>query len=396
MTAVNRDEAAKRKEKIRRRRARNKRFAAKAAFHGIRWDAYSHEALFEMIMSARPGEMGDCAAAWHQLGKGIQSTAADVFATVNKLLGTWHGAAAEQAGESNRLLTIWAENASDIALRVGQGLEQYTHAVHQAQLRMPPPVDGPGKLVVGAYHSGGVTSAMALVAAIGDQMNNAEQEAAARDEAVRVMKAYSNDSQYVHDTMPWFYDAPPGPTPTPITVDDSGTGSTGTGIPPGGTGTPPSGTDGSAGATTAESFVATPPGSLPGYGPGGGPGPTGAGPGYAGGLPGLFGVPGSGSDSSRGGSGFSSGGPGSASGGGGAASGSGPLAARGGPGAGVLGGGPRGAIGAGGPGGAGSLYPPVGGGGAPGEDDLEHKDKYNDGLDLFDDLPPAYPPVFGA
>jgi hypothetical protein len=54
-----------------------------------------------------------------------------------------------------------------------------------------------------------------------------------------------------------------------------------------------------------------------------------------------------------------------------------------------------GARGAGGPG-AGSLYPPVAGAGAPGEDDQEHKDKYNEGLDLFDDLPPAYPPVFGA
>ena len=34
--------------------------------------------------------------------------------------------------------------------------------------------------------------------------------------------------------------------------------------------------------------------------------------------------------------------------------------------------------------------------GAGGEDDKEHKNKYDEGLDLFDDLPPAYPPVFGA
>jgi hypothetical protein len=34
--------------------------------------------------------------------------------------------------------------------------------------------------------------------------------------------------------------------------------------------------------------------------------------------------------------------------------------------------------------------------GAGGEDDKEHKNKYDEGLDLFDDLPPAYPSVFGA
>jgi hypothetical protein len=34
--------------------------------------------------------------------------------------------------------------------------------------------------------------------------------------------------------------------------------------------------------------------------------------------------------------------------------------------------------------------------GANGEEDGEHTNKYDEGLDLFDDLPPAYPPVFGA
>ncbi|MGH3876940.1 MAG: hypothetical protein ACRDSK_07880, partial [Actinophytocola sp.] len=36
------------------------------------------------------------------------------------------------------------------------------------------------------------------------------------------------------------------------------------------------------------------------------------------------------------------------------------------------------------------------GAGANGEEDGEHTNKYDEGLDLFDDLPPAYPPVFGA
>ncbi|MEV6628717.1 hypothetical protein AB0M71_48120, partial [Amycolatopsis sp. NPDC051114] len=39
------------------------------------------------------------------------------------------------------------------------------------------------------------------------------------------------------------------------------------------------------------------------------------------------------------------------------------------------------------------MYPP--GQGARREEDTEHRDKYADGYDLLDDLPPAYPPVFG-
>jgi hypothetical protein len=53
--------------------------------------------------------------------------------------------------------------------------------------------------------------------------------------------------------------------------------------------------------------------------------------------------------------------------------------------------GARGAIGGGG------FYPPMAAAGAGQDDDIEHRSKYSDqGLDLFDDLPPAYPPVFGA
>jgi len=33
---------------------------------------------------------------------------------------------------------------------------------------------------------------------------------------------------------------------------------------------------------------------------------------------------------------------------------------------------------------------------APYLDTGEHLNKYDEGLDLFEDMPPAYPPVFGA
>jgi hypothetical protein len=30
------------------------------------------------------------------------------------------------------------------------------------------------------------------------------------------------------------------------------------------------------------------------------------------------------------------------------------------------------------------------------EEDKVHRNKYDEGIDFLDDLPPAYPPVFGA
>lgn len=46
-------------------------------------------------------------------------------------------------------------------------------------------------------------------------------------------------------------------------------------------------------------------------------------------------------------------------------------------------------------GGSGGFYPPLAGAGVGPDHDVEHKNKYDEGLDLFDDLPPAYPSVFG-
>jgi hypothetical protein len=53
----------------------------------------------------------------------------------------------------------------------------------------------------------------------------------------------------------------------------------------------------------------------------------------------------------------------------------------------------NGARGAGGPGAFGGM--PFGHG-AQGDEDKEHRNKYDQGVDFLDDLPPAYPSVFGA
>src|SRR5437764_580114 len=120
-------------------RARDQRFADKAAFNGINWEHYPHYRLYDMIMSAKPGEMGRQAAAWSTLATAIKQTTDGVDGTIKSLLQTWRGSAAVNAGTSATALAQWAEEASDRSARIGEGLVKYTEAVETAQHRMPPP-----------------------------------------------------------------------------------------------------------------------------------------------------------------------------------------------------------------------------------------------------------------
>jgi uncharacterized protein YukE len=367
-----------------RRLKRNQRFGDKAAFHGINWDWYPHEQLYEFAMSADTAAMRRQAGDWTELGGAIGDTTNQVRTIMQGLLQSWQGESAAQASASNENLTQWAQNASETATHIGAGLHKYTDAAEFAKANMPPPDSTEH---VKGYLADGATqpnSAVMIMSLLDDQKAADDRKRAGKAEAVRVMKEYSSESQDVHNTMPWFYDAPAQSPPAPI-------------------GDPPSRDDGSDDhelrdprpgqdpspgtpwrdpadiGTTPSGF--SPAGAVPGDG-GGGAGSGGqTGYGAGAGFPGSAG----GADSVRGG-----GSPGI---------GSGPLAARGpaaaaGGGAAGLPGGGRGAIGAGGAGGFGA---PLGAGaGAQREEDAEHKTKFVEGLDLFDDLPPAYPPVFGA
>lgn len=385
--------------KARNKRRRNERFAVKAAFHGINWNAYTHHGLYDMIMTANPKAMGQRAQAWSELAREIERTTGEVQRSVDRLLKTWRGAAAVSAAGSNTELAGWADEMSHRTTGIAAGLVQYTEAVEEAQKRMPPPEFASAeKLLRQGYDviaTGGPSSAYLVQALVDDQKPDADKANAAKAEAVRVMQTYGTQSQQVHDEMPYFYEAPPtangAPDSEPIGGGDGGGGDTGGGTSPRPLPAQPgpgvlgdTDGDGIPDSTTAESF--TPGTSGPG-GPGG-PG-YGGGTGY-GGLPG--GGYGSGGDATRGGPG----GLGFGGGGGGAA-GAAPLAARGAGGAGGPGAaGLAGARGGGALGGAGGMYPGMAGAGMPGEEDKEHTNKYDNGLDLFDDLPPAYPPVFGA
>lgn len=357
------DAAQKRKERKRRNR--------KAGYFGkINWEAYQHDQLYDMIMKANLGEMSNRAVQWNTLAGRIEATTGDVQRVMERLMGTWRGSASVSSATANSRLMQWAGDASHTATKIASGMSDYTDAVGQAQTHMPPPAFASaernfrnGYTVAG---TGGPSTAVLLKQLLSDGMVSHEEAKARKAEAVAVMEAYESQSKDVHDSMPHFND--PEPTTTPP-----------------GAAPPPSPPVAPPGAPDSPPWTGTPPVS---GGPQADTGTTAAAavdvPRAAPGVPGLSGGPGG------------LGGVGDVSRGGPAAPGAGGLAGLGGipaRGPGSLGsGGVPGARGAG----AGAFGGMPLGHGAGGEDDKEHKNKYDEGLDLFDDLPPAYPPVFGA
>jgi uncharacterized protein YukE len=368
-------------ETNRRRRARNHRYADKAAFDGVHWEYYPHHELYDMIMSANPAGMGQRARTWQQLADGITTTTDDLQRTIQHLFDTWGGTAAVRAGESITKLARWADEAGDRSTRIAAGLAKYTDAVQQAQRDMPPPEFAFAETNFSNGYdvkgTGGPSTAILVQHLLDDQKPDFDKHHAAYAKAVEVMRTYGGESQVAHNMTPAL-DTPqstvqPGPLepgqprqgtpPIPGIPDPHDPSRPG----PGNGGPVPSGVagdlngDGIPDGTTPGGY--TSPGTGPGSGPGAG---IAVGPGAGGAA-----------DVTRGGPG-----------GGGFSGAGGGLAARGG--AAGLAAGARGAAGANG-------FPPFGAGaGARRDEDAEHKNKFVEGLDLFDDLPPAYPPVFGA
>ncbi len=398
------DPSERAQRRLDRQKLARKRNREVADFDRINWDAYDHDQLYDMIMTADPSVMGGRARKWSALSAEIEETTSRVQGIVQNLLGSWRGPAAVQAADSNTRLTQWAGEAGHTAARIGEGLSNYTNAVIDAQVRMPEPVFYYAeKNFMAGYDvkvNDGPSGALMLKQLTDDQQPKLEERNAAKAEAVRVMKSYATQSQDVHATLPNFADAPdpqpvtttppsnrfkqpvapppPPPTPYPPTTPRPNPGDDDF-VDPNGTGTSGAGSNGAGGYG--------PGGAGTGYGSGSGYGTGGGASGYgSGGGAGGHGAGGYTPSGARIGAG-APGGPGAA--GAGSSSGAGGLGARG---AGVA------AEAGAGRGGAGGMYPPMGGGGAgaAGEEDGEHKNKYEEGLDFFDDLPPAYPSVFGA
>jgi uncharacterized protein YukE len=354
----------------------------------INWDVYQHDQLYDMIMSADLEAMSHRSAEWRGLAGDIASTTGEVQRIVGDLMHDWQGMAAISAADYHTRLTQWAGDASHTATQIAAGMADYTDAVEHAQRTMPKPAfDGAlhnfkaGYSVVG---TGGPSTAILLRTLLQDQRVSHEKAVQDKAEAVRVMTTYEDRSRDVHDSLPRFSgttatlpDQPAAFTPTHTTnpgnpnpnkpdpnipnpdnpnLDDPNSNQLASANP---------------NQTSAAGFVTPDAGASGPYGDGttGGFGAGGSG------IPGSGTGSGRGADLARGGSAGLGAGASSAT----------ELAARG-----------FGTPGTPGAAGMGGLYPPMAGTRAGGEDDGEHTNKYDDGLDLFDDLPPAYPPVFGA
>lgn len=363
--------------RVRREKAANSR---EAAFGRIHWDSYDHRELWDMVQSAEPPKLGEQAHRWAELAEHVDTATGDVHAVVQKLLLSWRGPSAAQAAGSVRNLTAWASTASENARQIGDGLDTYTAAIGEARRKMPEPVhywaerwfregyavkrlDGPE----GTYM---------LDDLLDDKLPTKKQADEAKAEAVRVMEQYESASHDVRHRLPPAFDTAPAVSASETGVvvappaRDPGPGFDPPSDPvPRPPRAPRSPQDDS---TSTASVV---PGTLTGPGlPVGADGVIGAGGGTGASGYGWAGVPAAGVA-----------GEGALGGGGRAGAGRfGGAAAGFGPGAGGGGRGPAGGYG---------MYPP--GQGTRREEDTEHHDKYASGYDLMDDLPPAYPPVFG-
>ncbi|WP_156753984.1 PPE domain-containing protein [Actinokineospora pegani] len=374
-------------------------------FRQIRWEAYTHADLYNMVMAAKPEQMADRAWQWKRLSEQINQTTSSVNKAMTSLVQTWRGPAAVRAAESNTRLTQWADEAGHTAARVGAGMSDYATTVHWAQQRMPDPVFYYAEKHFMAGYDVKVgndpAGALLLKQLTDDQAPKVEQRDQATAEAVRVMRQYGGRSQDVSDNLPQFAEQQPAPPRPPVEFKPRPLPPTQlprvpvdpvvpvspvlpTPVLP----TSPDGND-----------TTTPGGYVPG-GPGSpqGPGGTGYGPGGVPGAGGGFG-PG-GADGSRGPGGPSVGAFGAGGAGGPAEAGAGRgVGAGAGAGAGALGRGVPGAMAAesaAARGGAGMMGGMGAGAGARGDEDTEHENKYAEPNDFFDDLPPAYPSVFGA
>jgi uncharacterized protein YukE len=372
--------AEERRQKTRDSHRRNRKVALEGK---INWDSYQHHELYDMIMSAKPTAMAQQSDGWRALATNVEDITNRVQDQLRKLLDSWHGPAAVAAAGATTKLMQWAGDASHTATRIAAGIADYTDAVSTAQHNMPEPgfADAErnfrnGYTVVG---TGGPSTAVLLQQLLSDQLVSHKEAEDRKAEAVRVMDGYESNSRQVHRDLPDEFEPAPQTTnqnvgsnpshdPGPVKpVGPTGPGPVGTPNPVGGGVAGDLDGDGIVDGTTPDSFTPSSTAPGPGFGT------TGGLPGGGGGAGGGFG-----------------GGPGGAG-----AGGAGQLAGRGGAlGPGVAG--LAGARGAGGVGGNGGFMPGMAGAGAKGEEDGEHKDKYGEKVDFLDDLPPAYPPVFGA
>jgi hypothetical protein len=350
----------------------------------IQWERFSLQDMWNMLMAADPRALSQQAELTQRVAGHFRDTADLVHPAARQAMGAWSGDAAQTASEAFDGMLTWSDHTATTTSHVARLLDSYARVVNTARLNMPNPIQ------VGDLLPGGA------IATAQDVTN-------AHTHAVQVMQHYETNSMDIyHELGKYQYATPtkpfPGdPLPAPIAPEPPAPVIT-TSPPPNG-GTPGGGTGGggvpSGGGTTTSSSFTPGPGDTPGgfqTGAGGGIG-GGAGIDQFGGA-GLVGAPGMLGGESVGASGGMVRGLGAKG-----------LAGE----AGVLGEPATSGVGAAseaeanmarmaaaeehaGWNGFGAI-PPTGG--APGEGDGEHHDKFAGRSDIIGELPPAFPPVLG-
>lgn len=373
-------------------RAQRRRNLLEDAFDSgtIRWEAYTHQQMWDMVHASDVPGMSVRSAQWQELAPRLRDTSRSVQNIVDKLTSSWRGPSAELAAQAASALTSWGETVGDSSERVARGLETYTTVLQETKRRMPEPVhywaerhfrEGYDVKVVD-----GPQGANLLDQLIDDHMPSKTEARNAKAEAVAVMQVYESESRNTRSTLPVFDTAPeiaqpPAPVsppvaPPPVSLPPERTPEV-TPRPPEPVPAPDTRPPANDDSTTVAAF-----------GPTGAPHGTGVPHGTtafgapAGGVHGTTtGMPGGFASGSPAGTG--PGVPGGATGVLGRQAGSGAVAGMGGR-------GPSAVPGAGGYG----MMPPAAG--ANGDEDRQHTNRYAEPMDFLDDIPPGAPPVLGG
>jgi hypothetical protein len=191
---------------------------------GIQWDQYNHQAMWDMVESADPKDMLNRADELDTLAKRMGDNVNAAYQSMQKLMSTWSGPAAEQSASVVQPLLDWASGAATTGSQIAGRLGHYAEALNRARLAMPAPVD-PAQLDAVANGQAVTVGPVDMnepeltAMANGDTATQA-QAAAAKAKAVEVMQRFEQESASAYHGMPTFTRPPqsgkfPSPEPAP-------------------------------------------------------------------------------------------------------------------------------------------------------------------------------------
>ncbi|ANZ40859.1 hypothetical protein BBK82_37630 [Lentzea guizhouensis] len=179
----------------------------------IRWDAYTHQQLWDMVHSADLPGMSVRTGQWQELAPRLRDTSRSVQDIANKLASSWRGPSAELAAQAASALTSWGETVGDSTARVAKGLDDYTSVLQETKRRLPEPVHywaerrfNEGYDVKVADGPQGLNLLEQLT---DDHMPTKVEARNAKAETVAVMQVYESESRNTRSTLPVFDTAPP-------------------------------------------------------------------------------------------------------------------------------------------------------------------------------------------